>query len=184
MQYIQCFGITNSEFIERLINESIMEERSKSYLEHYLRALPPDETGKYTSFSSDYFCADEYNANLCAELILRGEKQATCSMDYWYSRQGEQRPEVGHLQVVTNWDGEPVCIIEITSVSKCQYRDVTPDFAAAEGEGDKSLAWWRDAHWAFFSKECQELGIEPSEDMVLVLERFRVVYPQSRTLIN
>ncbi|MGL1067122.1 ASCH domain-containing protein, partial [Vibrio vulnificus] len=82
-----------------------------------------------------YFCADEHNANLCAELILRGEKRASCSLDYWYSEKGEPMPVVGHLQVVTNWDGIPICIIEMTSVTKKKYSEVTPEFAALEGEG-------------------------------------------------
>ena len=152
-----------------------MEERSQRYLDNYLKSLPEEVASKYTSYSADYYCADEYNANVCADLILRGEKQASCSLDYWYSHEGELMPEIGHLQVVTNWSGDPVCIIEITSVSKCKYKDVTPEFAAAEGEGDKTLAWWRDAHWRFFSKECEELAMEPSEVMVLVLEHFQVV---------
>ncbi|EGQ7835515.1 ASCH domain-containing protein [Vibrio vulnificus] len=116
-----------------------MDERSRVYLEEYLNSLPDEVASKYTSFSSDYFCADERNANLCAELILRGEKRASCSLDYWYS-------------------------------------EVTPEFAALEGEGDKTLAWWREAHWNFFSRECVELGISQSEDMLLVLEQFKVVY--------
>ncbi|WP_241907431.1 ASCH domain-containing protein [Vibrio breoganii] len=134
---------------------------------------------KYTSFSADYFCADEYNANLCAQLILRGEKRASCSMEYWYSHEGEAMPSVGHLQVVTDWQGEPICIIEITSVDTCKYCDITAEFAALEGEGDKSLEWWREAHWKFFSLECQELGITPTPEMLLVLERFKVVYSAS-----
>ncbi|MEZ8142798.1 RNA-binding protein [Enterovibrio norvegicus FF-33] len=153
-----------------------MEERSKAYLLKYLSALPSGVADKYASFSADYFCADEYNANVCADLILRGEKQASCGMEYWHSNKGEPMPEVGHLQVVTRWDGTPICIVEITSVSTCKYSDVTAEFAAAEGEGDKTLAWWREAHWQFFSLECQELDIKPSEDMMLVLERFKVVY--------
>ncbi|WP_032470732.1 ASCH domain-containing protein, partial [Vibrio mimicus] len=44
------------------------------------------------------------------------------------------------------------------------------------GEGDKSLAWWQEAHRNFFSRECHELGIEFREDMLLVLEHFKVVY--------
>ncbi|MDE1337671.1 MULTISPECIES: ASCH domain-containing protein [Vibrio] len=153
-----------------------MEERIQTYLSEYLSSLPSETAEKYTSFSADYFCADEYNANVCADLILRGEKRASCSLEYWYSHEGEPMPEVGHLQVVTNWDGKPICIIELTSVSKCKYSDVTEEFAAEEGEGDKSLKWWREAHWKFFGLECDELGIEPTEDMLLVLERFKVVY--------
>ncbi|HAS6609447.1 TPA: ASCH domain-containing protein [Vibrio parahaemolyticus] len=153
-----------------------MEERSQTYLNKYLNSLPRETAKNYTSFSADYFCADEYNANVCADLILRGEKRASCSLEYWYSQKDEQMPEVGHLQVVTNWNGKPICIIELTSVSKCKYSDVTAEFAAEEGEGDKSLSWWRKAHWKFFSLECDELGIKPTEDMLLVLERFKVVY--------
>ncbi|WP_447957000.1 ASCH domain-containing protein [Vreelandella sp. EE7] len=153
-----------------------MEERSQAYLNKYLNSLPSETAEKYTSFSADYFCADEYNANVCADLILRGEKRASCSLECWYSHEGEPMPEVGHLQVVTDWEGNPVCIIELTSVSKCKYSDVTAAFAAEEGEGDKSLKWWREAHWEFFSLECSELSIEPTEDMLLVLERVKVVY--------
>jgi len=153
-----------------------MDERSQTYLERYRLSLPANIAKQHTSFSSDYFCSDEANANTCADLILRGEKQASCSMDYWYSNQGETMPKVGHLQIVTNWGGEPICIIEITSVSHCRYCDVTEEFATAEGEGDKTLAWWREAHWTFFSLECEELGIHPHRDMMLVLERFKVVF--------
>ena len=155
-----------------------MNESSKSYLQQYLSTLPDEVASKYTSFSADYFCADEYNANLCADLILRGEKRASCSLERWYSEQGEKMPKVGHLLVVTNWDGDPICIIEITSVSMCKYNEVTAEFAALEGEGDKTLAWWRKAHWDFFSKECESLNSSPSEDMLLVLEQFKTVYPQ------
>ncbi|WP_240009503.1 ASCH domain-containing protein [Marinomonas algicola] len=164
------------ESVFGLISRDNMDAKSKVYLDEYLQTLPSNVANKHTSFSSDYFCADEVNANICADLIVRGEKQASCSMDYWYSHEDEALPEVGHLQVVTDWDGNPVCIIEITSVSKCKYNEITAEFAALEGEGDKTLAWWRDAHWAFFALECDELGIQPSEDMLLVLEQFKVVY--------
>ncbi|MGF1696304.1 ASCH domain-containing protein [Vibrio lamellibrachiae] len=154
-----------------------MNKESRVFLQHFLNSLPKTTSTQYHPFSSDYFCADEYNANLCADLILRGEKRASCSMEYWYSNEGEVRPEVGHLQVVTNWDGKPICVIEITSVSTSKYNDVTAEFAIAEGEGDKTLEWWKKAHWAFFVKECKELKIEPSEEMLLLLEHFKVVYP-------
>ncbi|MGO2513920.1 ASCH domain-containing protein [Marinomonas polaris] len=61
-------------------------------------------------------------------------------------------------------------------ISWSNKTEISAEFAAAEGEGDKTLAWWREAHWAFFSTECEELDIEPTEDMLLVLERFKVVY--------
>ncbi|MFM2477772.1 ASCH domain-containing protein [Celerinatantimonas sp. MCCC 1A17872] len=156
-----------------------MQEHCREYLEHYLNSLPKEIAQQYQSFSADYFCASQHSADLCAKLIFCGEKRATCSMDYWYRHAGETRPMPGHLQVVTTFSGEPVCVIETLSVTTCRYCDVTAEFAFAEGEGDKTLKWWQKAHWDFFSKECAELGIEPNEQMLLVLEHFKVVYPRS-----
>lgn len=153
-----------------------MEEQSQQYLDTYLNSLSNIERQQYQSFSSDYFCGDEHNANLCAELIRIGQKTATCSLSHWYDSGEEPMPTVGHLQVVVDWHGKPICIIEIDSVERCQYNEVTAEFAHAEGEGDRSLAWWRKAHWNFFAKECTELAIEPNNEMMLVLERFHVVY--------
>ncbi|MFT5806744.1 MAG: hypothetical protein ACI9LG_001014 [Moritella dasanensis] len=153
-----------------------MNTKAQEYLNTFLDSLVSVERQKYTSFSADYFCGDEYNANVCAELIKKGIKTATCSMKYWYEQEGEPLPAVGNLQVVTNWQGNPTSIIEICAVSECKFTDVSDDFAKAEGEGDRSLAWWREAHWSFFSAECAEVGIKPTEDMLLVLEHFKVVH--------
>ena len=154
-----------------------MNKVQQKYLDHYLLTLPELERNKYGSFSADYFCADEENADNCSNLILSGEKTATCSLKYWYENGLEPMPVPGHLQVVTDWSGRPTSIIETTEVSECLFSEVSSEFAAAEGEGDKSLKWWRKAHWEFFSKECVELGIKPSQRMQLILERFKVVYP-------
>jgi len=153
-----------------------MDQQSQDYLEKFLESLSYSKRKQYQSFSSDYFCNDELNANLCAELIRSGEKTATCSLKYWYDSGTEPMPIVGHLQVVTNWSGKPVCIIEIVLVSQCQYSDVTEEFAQLEGEGDRSLKWWKKAHWDFFTQECKSLNIQPTETMMLLLEQFHVVY--------
>ncbi len=153
-----------------------MDAKAQAYLNTYLDSLSSLERQKYTSFSADYFCGDEYNANVCAELISKGIKTATCSMKYWYEQENEPMPVVGHLMVVTDWQGNPTSIVEISAVSECKFADVSEEFANAEGEGDRSLKWWREAHWKFFTAECTELGIKPTKDMLLVLEHFRVVH--------
>lgn len=153
-----------------------MDSIAKIYLELYLSTLSSEERNKYTSFDSGYFCADEVSANTCANLVQRGIKVATCSMKYWYESGGESMPQSGQLFVVTTWAGEPTSIIETISVTECKFCAVDEEFAKAEGEGDQSLEWWRKAHWDFFSEECKEIGIEPSKEMMLVQERFKVVF--------
>ena len=156
-----------------------MNELQNLFLSNYLNSLTESKRKSYTSFTAEHFCSDEENANICSELIRAGIKTAGCSMKYWYENGDAPMPRVGHLQVVTDWYGNPTSIIETVSVSECKFSEVTADFAKAEGEGDKSLDWWRNAHWDFFSKECKEIGIEPSESMPLILERFKVVYKES-----
>ena len=155
-----------------------MNQQQRDYLDRYLGTLSVEKRTAHTSFGADYFCADKENANICADLIRRRIKTATCSMKYWYEHDNEPMPEVGHLTVVTDREGNPTSIIETLSVTESRYCDVTEDFAAAEGEGDQTLNWWRKAHWDFFSRECEEVGIEPSDQMMLVLERFEVVFDQ------
>lgn len=73
--------------------------------------------------------------------------------------------------MVTDWHGNPG-FIEITAVSECRYCDVDEEFARAEGEGDLSLAWWRQVHRQFFSAEFSQLGIAMVPEIILVAERF------------
>ncbi|WED24415.1 ASCH domain-containing protein [Vibrio sp. JC009] len=153
-----------------------MNQVQQKFLDAYLDSLTPSQRERHSKQVADCFCADEENANICAQLILAGEKTATCSMKHWYENGQEEMPKVGDIMVVTDWNGNPTSIIETTEVSVCKFSEVTAEFAASEGEGDKSLEWWRKAHWEFFSDECEKEGIAVSEDMLLVLERFKVVY--------
>jgi len=61
-------------------------------------------------------------------------------------------------------------------VEVCAFRDVSKEFAAQEGEGDGTLEYWRNVHWKYFGRVCEELGREISEDMLVVCEPFEVVY--------
>ena len=56
------------------------------------------------------------------------------------------------------------------------FGEVTAEFAATEGEGDGSLAFWQRAHREFFSRECAAAGREFTESMQVVCVRFAVRY--------
>ena len=155
-----------------------MNKEQKDYLGRYLTTLTSTERDAIPEVIAEYFCADEYNANECARLINQGIKRASCSLKAGYDAEQEPLPKVGRLSVVLNWAQEPVCIIKLKDVSICPFNQVTPEFAALEGEGDLTYQWWRDAHINFFTNYAASLGIEFSESSDLVLERFEKVYPQ------
>ena len=55
------------------------------------------------------------------------------------------------------------------------FDQVTAAYAAIEGEGDGSLAYWRQAHWDDFARECQRLGRTPAPDMPVVCSVFELL---------
>ena len=54
---------------------------------------------------------------------------------------------------------------------------MSADHAFKEGEGDKSLAYWRQVHEEFFTEWMSEAGLTFTPDSKVVLEEFRKVYP-------
>ena len=114
-------------------------------------------------------------ATSLADLVQRGTKTGTATLA-WENETDGKRPHVGDLSVVTTWQGRPLCVIETTGVEVHAFEEVGPAFAAAEGEGDRSLAFWREAHWSYFGRVCARLGRERSPRMPVVCERFRVVF--------
>lgn len=72
--------------------------------------------------------------------------------------------------MVVDGKNEPVCAIELTKVDMSTYEQVDAAHALAEGEGDRSLDYWRKEHKRFFEE--YELF---SPDMTLVLMHFKVI---------
>ena len=152
-----------------------MEAKAQALLEHYLNRLPEEERSRPRKVDAYHFCGNEECANTCARLVREGEKRATASLLWAYEAEDEPLAEVGDLAVITDWEGEPQAVIEITAVVVKPFKDVNTEDAFEEGEGDKSLVFWRRVHWDAFTPDCQEIGREPSEVMPVVLERFRLV---------
>ena len=134
-----------------------------------------DDKRFYEAFS---FGDSEELANSLGELVLQGTKRATAGAVRNFEAEGKRLPVRGDLSVVTDWSGKPLCVIETQSVEVVPFSDVSAEFAAKEGEGDGSLAFWREAHREFFTRECAGAGREFSESMLVACERFEVVYQE------
>ena len=130
-------------------------------------------------YEAFHFDDNEPSANHLAALVLAGTKRATAGLAWSFESSGKPLPKPGDLSVVTDWHGKPLCVIETTQVDIVPYEEVSAEFAATEGEGDKSLRYWREAHWAYFGRECARIGRTPDQRMPVVCERFEVVYPKA-----
>lgn len=156
-----------------------MKEEHKSAKEmwgKYLAFIDSNITNTEEKYSSWHFCDNEKDANNLAELTKQRIKRATTGLYYWHEVEGEKLPEAGDISIITDWYGVAQCIIQVKKVSIVPFKEVTEEFAKIEGEGDKSLEYWRTVHIDFFSRELKDYGKEFSEDMLVVCEEFEVVY--------
>lgn len=82
---------------------------------------------------------------------------------------------MGGLNIILDTDNNAVCITKTTKVYTCSFNEVSENHSLKEGEGDLSLAYWRNAHKDFFSKELKEYDLDFDENMVVVCEEFELV---------
>ena len=121
----------------------------RRYLAAAGKSEAPRKLPEAWSFGDNPALADE----LC-RLVLDGIKTATCSL---------------------LWEFET----ETTQVAIQPFNQVDAAFAYEEGEDDRSLESWRREHWRYFSRTSQSQGWILDENMLLVCERFRVVFQEN-----
>ena len=112
-----------------------------------------------------------------AQLVLEGTKTATASSYDEHLYENEPIGEVGNLSVILDSQGEAVCIIQTTKITVLPFDEVPAEHAYKEGEGDRSLAYWRQVHEELFTQWLEAIGIPFTEASKVVLEEFEVVYP-------
>ena len=148
----------------------------EAYWQRFLATRPADDPTHRHTYVAEQFGDTPELANSLAALVLEGIKTATCSALWEWEAEGSSIPEVGLKTIVLDGNDVPLCIIETTEVTVRPYNEVDAQFAAEEGEGDRTLDYWRAAHWTFFSRTLPKIGKEPTPDMPLVCERFHVIY--------
>jgi len=150
-------------------------------------ALSPEQTAFWARFRRetgetaagprgvDRFGDDAEMADALAALVTAGRKRATASLARWYPSAAD-RPQPGDLWIIENGAGAPVCVTRTTRVDVQPVHAVDAAFAFEEGEGDRTLAWWRDAHRAYWLREAAREGFVYSDDLDVVCERFELIW--------
>ncbi|MEJ5914943.1 ASCH domain-containing protein [Pseudokineococcus sp. 1T1Z-3] len=132
-------------------------------------ALPPPAW----AFGDSPEMADELLA-----LVLAGTKTATASARWEYEHEGEDLPRAGDLSIVLDGAGHPRALVRTTSVDVVPFGEVGAEHARAEGEGDLSLAYWREVHERFFTEALEQVGRSFTRDLPVVCEGLTLLYPR------
>ncbi|UVI37932.1 ASCH domain-containing protein [Brevibacterium spongiae] len=139
-----------------------------STVKHRLQDLP-EQIPEAWAFGATPEHADELLA-----LVLNGTKTGTASALWDIEDEGEAVPAVGELSIILDGRSRPRALIETTAIDIVPFSEVTAEHAHSEGEGDRTLADWREIHERFW-REHGSRGY--SAEMPVVCERFRLLFP-------
>ena len=128
-------------------------------------------TGKYEAWSFGEA------PDKLASLVKDGIKTATCSAYDLYEAEGESLPEAGEYSVILDSHEDAVCIIQTKKVYVAAFDQVTAEHAFQEGEGDRSLDYWKKIHEDFLKKELAAINRSFDGNTKVVCEEFKMVYP-------
>lgn len=145
----------------------------------YLEAAPPGMHQR-TYFEAFQFGAGRSMADQVAHLVLDGIKTATSDLIWHMEWNQKPRWNVGDEHIVLNGSWQPVCVIRTTELEEKRFCDVDEAFAYDYGEGARTLEWWREHLYAWYANQCREMGVQPTEEMPLLCERFEVAFAPGR----
>lgn len=153
-----------------------MTTSTAQYRDSFLAENP--EIGRNTPFQVWYFGNSLEMAVELAELVISRKKTATASLAKMNDLEPDKAPVDSGYSVVTDFEGNPMCIIQTAEISHLPFNEVNAKFAFDEGEGDQSLDYWRSVHWDYFAREAAEHGFDFDETSIVCCEHFRLLFPK------
>ena len=106
--------------------------------------------------------------------MLDGVKTGTSSALAEYGP-NDALPAVGELSIILDGVANPRALLRTTAVDRVRFEDVTADFAAREGEDDRTLESWRREHEKYWMHVLGHEVFSPS--MEVLCETFELIDP-------
>ena len=155
------------------------DQKVSEYWTSFIQKKAPSAEAISAGYEAWSFGNTPEMANRLGNLVLQGVKTATASLLWSYESGDEPTPKVGEYSILLDGQGFPICIVQTTKLETVPFDEVKDEHAYLEGEGDRSLQYWREVHWTFFEEECRIIGRHPDLKMPVVCERFKLVYRSS-----
>ena len=156
--------------------------KTETFWKSYLSTLSEVDQMNTPGYVVSQFGDTPEAATSVGKLVRDGLKTTTSTLVWGLEHIGEPLPKVGMIELIVDGNGPPLCITELIEVEIKPFNAVDKQFAFEYGEGNRTLAFWLIDNWDFLSRECVEIGREPSKTMPIVFQRFRVLYPKQHSL--
>ena len=82
---------------------------------------------------------------------------------------------MGDFHIILDSEENAVCITRTTKVYVTTFDAVSEEHAFKEGEGNRSLEYWRKVHKKYFADELKAINRQFNERIELGCEEFEVV---------
>jgi len=148
---------------------------NKSEIENYWNRFVKEKGIVETNYLVWSFGDNKQMADELAALVVKGKKTATTSAFDLYE-ENEAKPKVGEYNIILEGHKRPVCITKTEVVEVVPFKFVSAEHAYHEGEGDRTLSYWRKVHKSFFKREYAKAKKTFTTDIPCLCEIFKVVY--------
>lgn len=139
--------------------------------------MTPEELWKKSRLAGTYDAWQFGEApDKLADLVVQKIKTATCSAYDLYAIDNEPLPKAGEYSIILNSKDEAVCIIQTRRVYVTEFNHVSAEHAFKEGEGDRTLEYWRRVHEKFLRNELASVNKSFDGTTKVVCEEFEVVF--------
>jgi uncharacterized protein YhfF len=112
-------------------------------------------------------------------LVLAGTKTATATLVLEFA--GEPLPRIGDHWVACDGSGAPRAVLRTVELRIGTADSVDDRFAFDEGEDDRTRSSWLEQHRRYWIRLCEARGTVWRDDLEVVFERIRVVWPPDVT---
>lgn len=168
---------TKTQTEAEMASESAIDPSVTGMWQDYIASNPKFEGQEIPE--SDFFHNNRADANRLAELTLNGKKKASSGLYRLYKHYQVALPKVGTKQIVTDFDGKAVAIIENKRVDTIPFHQISEAYAALDmGTDVEPLEKWKKAHWDFFENFLNESGGKATEEMLIVCVTFETIWPE------
>lgn len=151
----------------------------KMFWETYLATLPPERRPR-EPFVEAAFAGDARVTDALIALYLDGRKTAGSSLAADFRTAGDPLPAPGNFWIALDGKSRPRLILRTERVVRFRFKDVPPTLAAAEGEGDMSVAAWKRIHRAAYAPFLARWGIDDLDEAEVIAEHFALLRGISR----
>lgn len=153
----------------------ILKPRERSFWNDYLAALPSKSRPKNPFVYAGY-AGGRKNTDALIRLYRAGKKTAGSGLVKDYETAGDPLPKPGNFWILLDSAGRPQFLLRTLRTEINLFGRIPKSVAMAEGEGDRSVVYWKKVHGRFFSPFLKDWGVDDIAKAEVITEHFEIVH--------